>query len=156
MAQIHRPAPPQVPGSLRFATYVIGTFTSAASADVDDRAISQAKSTDQILPGPGPSLSPRTQTNDAGTRMGCHRTSWSCTGPHSSSQRFRASDVLVDCTSRTIQTRATRASQTRRGDACLAAPYSSYVERRAGSVRPERVATVVTASYNLILGFSSC
>ena len=141
--QKHHPASPQVPGLVRFATSAVGTSTLAASADVDDRAISQAKPTDQILPGPGPNLSEWKETNDAGTRMGCHRTSWSCTGPHASSQRFRASDVLVDCTSRTIQTQATRASQTRYGDACLAASYSSAVERRAGTVPPVRGATVV-------------
>ena len=110
MAQMYRPAPPQVPGSVIFATYVIATFTSAASADVDDRVISQAKPTDQILPGSGPNLSAWKEINDSGTRMGCHRTSWSSTGPGSSTQRFGASNVLMDCTSKTMQTQPDRAS----------------------------------------------
>ena len=121
MAQMYRPAPPQVPGSVIFATYVIATFTSAASADVDDRAISPARPYDSISSGPGPNLSPRAHTNDPGLRVGCHRTSWSSTGPDASSQRFRASNVMVDCTTRTMKSQPNRASGAWHGDACLAA-----------------------------------
>ena len=149
MAQFYRPAPPQVPGSVIFATYVIATFTSAASADVDDRAISQAKPTGQILPGPGQNLKARALTDDSGLRVGCHRTSWSSTGPDASSQRFRASNVLVDCTSRTMQTQADRSSGACHGHACLAAAYSSYVERRAGTARLVRVRHHRSVSKNL-------
>ena len=141
MAPMYCPAPPQVPGSVIFATYVIGTFTSAASADVDDRVIIQARPADQILPGPGTSpvhtRRPTMPSREWGVtgRPGA-------TGPDASSQRFRASNVLVDCTSRTIETQASRASGACPGHAYLAAPYSSYVERRAGSARLVRAASV--------------
>ena len=115
----------------------------AASADVDDRVIVPSRPDCRIFSELGQDLGRRADNNDAGSRMGCYWTFWSYTGPAASTQRFRASDVEVDCTSKTDQTRPSTTSQTRTGDAYLAAPYSSAVERRTGTVAPVRGATVV-------------
>ena len=115
-------------------------------SDVDDRVIIPSRPDGRIFSEFGQGLNDDARYNDAGTRMGCHRTFWSCTGPAASTQRFRASDVEVDCTSKAVQFRPTRTSPTRTEYAYLAAPYSSAVKRRAGTVRPLRGATVDNAS----------